>query len=34
VKDTALPQATFYFDLGSPFAHLTAERLDEIRERS
>jgi 2-hydroxychromene-2-carboxylate isomerase len=24
-----MPQATFYFDLGSPFAYLTAERLDE-----
>lgn len=23
-------RATFYFDLGSPFAYLTAERLDEI----
>jgi 2-hydroxychromene-2-carboxylate isomerase len=25
-----MPQATFYFDLGSPFAYLTAERLDEV----
>ncbi|HEY2201845.1 MAG TPA: hypothetical protein VGH56_08150, partial [Solirubrobacteraceae bacterium] len=24
-----MPQATFYFDLGSPFAYLTAERLRE-----
>jgi 2-hydroxychromene-2-carboxylate isomerase len=24
-----MPQATFYFDLGSPFAYLTAERLGE-----
>ncbi|MGH2854314.1 MAG: 2-hydroxychromene-2-carboxylate isomerase [Solirubrobacteraceae bacterium] len=24
-----MPQATFYFDLGSPFAYLTAERLEE-----
>ncbi len=23
-----MPQATFYFDLGSPFAYLTAERLE------
>jgi 2-hydroxychromene-2-carboxylate isomerase len=26
----APPQATFYFDLGSPFAYLAAERLEEI----
>jgi 2-hydroxychromene-2-carboxylate isomerase len=25
-----VPQATFYFDLGSPFAYLTAERLDDV----
>jgi 2-hydroxychromene-2-carboxylate isomerase len=25
----AMPQVTFYFDLGSPFAYLTAERLHE-----
>jgi 2-hydroxychromene-2-carboxylate isomerase len=25
-----MPQATFYFDLGSPFAYLTAERLEEL----
>ncbi len=25
-----MPQATFYFDLGSPYAYLTAERLDEL----
>jgi 2-hydroxychromene-2-carboxylate isomerase len=25
-----MPSATFYFDLGSPFAYLTAERLDGI----
>lgn len=24
-----MPQVTFYFDLGSPFAYLTAERLEE-----
>jgi 2-hydroxychromene-2-carboxylate isomerase len=24
-----MPQATFYFDLGSPFAYLTAERLEK-----
>jgi 2-hydroxychromene-2-carboxylate isomerase len=24
-----MPQATFYFDLGSPFAYLTAERLEQ-----
>jgi 2-hydroxychromene-2-carboxylate isomerase len=24
-----MPRATFYFDLGSPYAYLTAERLDE-----
>jgi len=24
-----MPESTFYFDLGSPFAYLTAERLDE-----
>ncbi len=27
-----MPQATFYFDLGSPFAYLTAERLQELTE--
>lgn len=25
-----MPRATFYFDLGSPFAYLTAERIHEI----
>lgn len=25
-----MPHTTFYFDLGSPFAYLAAERLDEI----
>jgi 2-hydroxychromene-2-carboxylate isomerase len=25
-----MPQATFYFDLGSPFAYLTAERIPEV----
>lgn len=25
-----MPQATFYFDLGSPYAHLTAERIDDL----
>jgi 2-hydroxychromene-2-carboxylate isomerase len=25
-----VPRATFYFDLGSPFAYLAAERLDEV----
>jgi 2-hydroxychromene-2-carboxylate isomerase len=25
-----MPRATFYFDLGSPYAYLTAERLQEI----
>jgi 2-hydroxychromene-2-carboxylate isomerase len=25
-----VPQATFYFDLGSPFAYLAAERLEEL----
>ncbi len=25
-----MPQATFYFDLGSPFAYLAAERLEEL----
>jgi 2-hydroxychromene-2-carboxylate isomerase len=25
-----MPQATFYFDLGSPYAYLTAERLHEL----
>lgn len=25
-----MPQATFYFDLGSPFAYLAAERLGEV----
>jgi len=25
-----MPQATFYFDLGSPFAYLAAERIDEV----
>ncbi len=25
-----MAQATFYFDLGSPFAYLTAERIDQI----
>lgn len=27
-----MPQATFYFDLGSPFAYLTAERLARLEE--
>ncbi len=26
---TNMPQVTFYFDLGSPYAYLTAERLEE-----
>jgi 2-hydroxychromene-2-carboxylate isomerase len=26
----AMPQITFYFDLGSPYAYLSAERLDTI----
>lgn len=25
-----MPELTFYFDLGSPFAYLTAERLDDV----
>jgi 2-hydroxychromene-2-carboxylate isomerase len=25
-----VPQATFYFDLGSPFAYLAAQRIDEL----
>jgi len=25
-----MPPATFYFDLGSPFAYLAAERLDAV----
>ncbi len=25
-----MPQATFYFDVGSPFAYLSAERLEEL----
>jgi 2-hydroxychromene-2-carboxylate isomerase len=25
-----VPRATFYFDLGSPFAYLAAERIDEL----
>ena len=25
-----MAEATFYFDLGSPYAHLAAERLDEV----
>jgi 2-hydroxychromene-2-carboxylate isomerase len=25
-----VPKATFYFDLGSPFAYLSAERLDDV----
>lgn len=25
-----MPEATFYFDLGSPYAHLTAERIDDV----
>ena len=25
-----MPGATFYFDLGSPFAYLAAERVDEV----
>jgi 2-hydroxychromene-2-carboxylate isomerase len=28
-----MPQATFYFDLGSPFAYLAAERLEEALPR-
>jgi 2-hydroxychromene-2-carboxylate isomerase len=27
---TAMTRATFYFDLGSPYAYLAAERLDEV----
>lgn len=30
VPADGMPQATFYFDLGSPFAYLAAERLREI----
>src|ERR1700689_211075 len=30
VPVATMPQITFYFDLGSPFAYLAAERLDEI----
>jgi 2-hydroxychromene-2-carboxylate isomerase len=30
VKSPAVPGATFYFDLGSPFAYLTAERIGEV----
>jgi 2-hydroxychromene-2-carboxylate isomerase len=26
----AMPVATFYFDLGSPYAYLTAERIDDV----
>jgi 2-hydroxychromene-2-carboxylate isomerase len=29
-----MPEMTFYFDLGSPFAYLAAERLDEILPES
>ena len=25
-----MPQVTFYFDLGSPYAYLTAERLPNL----
>jgi 2-hydroxychromene-2-carboxylate isomerase len=25
-----MPDATFYFDLGSPYAYLAAERLQEV----
>lgn len=25
-----MPKATFYFDLGSPYAYLTAERIDDV----
>ncbi|HEV7937014.1 MAG TPA: 2-hydroxychromene-2-carboxylate isomerase [Solirubrobacteraceae bacterium] len=25
-----MPEATFYFDLGSPYAYLTAERIDDL----
>ena len=25
-----MPDATFYFDLGSPYAYLTAERIDQV----
>jgi 2-hydroxychromene-2-carboxylate isomerase len=28
--DGIMPRATFYFDLGSPFAYLAAERIDEL----
>jgi 2-hydroxychromene-2-carboxylate isomerase len=27
---TAKPEPTFYFDLGSPYAYLVAERMDEV----
>jgi 2-hydroxychromene-2-carboxylate isomerase len=26
----AMPEATFYFDLGSPYAYLAAERIDDV----
>jgi 2-hydroxychromene-2-carboxylate isomerase len=29
-----MPQVTFYFDLGSPYAYLTAERLHDLLPRS
>jgi 2-hydroxychromene-2-carboxylate isomerase len=29
-EKSAIPEATFYFDLGSPFACLTAERVDAV----
>jgi 2-hydroxychromene-2-carboxylate isomerase len=30
LKPVEMPQSTFYFDLGSPFAYLAAERLPEV----
>ena len=31
---TAMARATFYYDLGSPYAYLAAERLGVLRERA
>jgi 2-hydroxychromene-2-carboxylate isomerase len=30
VKERAMPEVIFYFDLGSPYAYLTAERIDDV----
>lgn len=30
MKERAMPEVIFYFDLGSPYAYLTAERIEDV----